>query len=57
METIEIENAIIKIGVLLALGFGDAGSNIIVANLGRGDINAFLPGKKRFAVYGYCNIR
>jgi hypothetical protein len=25
-ETIEIENAIIKIGTLLALGFGDAGT-------------------------------
>ena len=28
-ETIVIENAIIKIGTLLALGFGDAGSEII----------------------------
>ena len=29
METVIIENAIIKIGSLLALGFGDAGSEII----------------------------
>ena len=28
-ETVIIENAIIKIGTLLALGFGDAGSEII----------------------------
>jgi hypothetical protein len=28
-ETVLIENAIIKIGTLLALGFGDAGSEII----------------------------
>ena len=29
METVIIDNAIIKIGTLLALGFGDAGSEII----------------------------
>jgi hypothetical protein len=29
-----IENAIVKIGVLLALGFGEAGSEIIAANMG-----------------------
>jgi hypothetical protein len=34
METIDIENAIVKIGTLLALGFGDAGSEIIASNVG-----------------------
>jgi hypothetical protein len=29
-----IENAIVKIGVLLALGVGEAGSEIIAANMG-----------------------
>jgi hypothetical protein len=32
-ETTIIENAIIKIGTLLALGFGDAGSEIIATNM------------------------
>ena len=32
-ETNIIENAIIKIGCLLSLGFGDAGSDIIGSNL------------------------
>lgn len=32
-ETILIENAITKIGGLLALGFGDAGSEIIASNM------------------------
>jgi hypothetical protein len=32
-ETIVIENAIIKIGTLLALGFGEAGSEIIGSNM------------------------
>jgi hypothetical protein len=32
-ETLVIENAITKIGILLALGFGEAGSNIIAKNM------------------------
>ena len=35
-----IENAIIKIGTLLALGFGDAGSEIIAQNMANaGDVD------------------
>jgi len=30
-----IENAIVKIGTLLALGFGEAGSEIIAINMAR----------------------
>ena len=59
LETIQIENAIIKIGTLLALGFGEAGTEIIMANmqLGGGDIDPLIPGKKIFAIYGFCDIR
>lgn len=57
METIDIENAIVKIGTLLALGFGDAGSEIIASNVGQGDINPMLAGKKKIAIYGFCDIR
>jgi class 3 adenylate cyclase len=53
-----IENAIIKIGTLLALGFGDAGSEIIASNMAKsGDVDPMLPGKKKCAVYGFCDIR
>lgn len=53
-----IENAIIKIGTLLALGFGDAGSEIIALNMSRsGDVDPMLPGKKKCAIYGFCDIR
>ena len=34
-ETIKIENTIIKIGQLLALGYGEAGSRIIKMNMAR----------------------
>lgn len=60
METILIENAIIKIGTLLALGFGDAGSEIIAKNISKGNsgsVNPLLPGKKHFAIFGFCDIR
>ena len=57
-ETIKIENAIIKIGMLLALGFGDAGSEIIGSNMAKGgDVDPMLPGQKKCAIYGFCDIR
>jgi hypothetical protein len=58
METVIIENAIIKIGILLALGFGDAGSEIIGSNMSKGgDVDPMIPGKKKYAIYGFCDIR
>ena len=49
---------LIKIGTLLALGFGDAGSEIIGSNMKTlGDVNPMIPGKKRVAIYGFCDIR
>lgn len=57
-ETSIIENAITKIGVLLALGFGEAGSEIIALNIAQtGDVDPMIPGKKRFSVFGFCDIR
>lgn len=53
-----IENAIVKIGFLLALGFGDAGSEIIGSNMAKGgDVDPMIPGKKKCAIYGFCDIR
>lgn len=58
METNLIENAIIKIGTLLALGFGDAGSEIIASNMEKGgDVDPMMAGKKKCAVFGFCDIR
>ena len=43
---------------MLALGFGDAGSEIIGSNMKTlGDVNPMIPGKKRVAIYGFCDIR
>ena len=58
METVVLEQTIIKIGALLALGFGEAGSKIIAANMASGgEINPMLPGQKIIAIFGFCDIR
>jgi hypothetical protein len=57
METAILEKLIMKIGALLAVGFGEAGSEIIASNMSRGgDVDPMLPGKKIMAIFGFCNI-
>ena len=47
-----------KIGALLALGFGEAGSKIIADNMARsGDVDPMIPGQKINAIFGFCDIR
>lgn len=60
METVVLEKTIIKIGSLLALGFGEAGAEIIGSNMKGSDssaLNAMIPGKKVDAIFGFCDIR
>jgi len=60
METVVLEKTIIKIGSLLALGFGEAGAGIIGHNMKGGDsaaLNVMIPGRRVDAIFGYCNIR
>ena len=53
-----IQNSIVKISGLLAICFGDAGGDIIKKNLEKGkDLNAMLPGEKKMAIFGFCDIR
>lgn len=60
METVILEKTIIKLGGLLALGFGEAGAEIIGLNMRGGhsaDVDAMVPGQKVDAIIGFCNIR
>ena len=58
METRLLENSIAKICGLLAVGFGEAGSEIIAENMKRGgEIDPMIPGKKIVAIFGFCDIR
>ena len=58
METLILENAILKISALLALSFGEAGSYIIAENLKQGgQLNLMLAGKRTTAIFGFCDVR
>jgi hypothetical protein len=58
METVLLEQTITKIGGLLAIGFGEAGSKIISQNMSNGgDINPMIAGNKIIGIYGFCDIR
>lgn len=58
LETAILERLIIKIGALLAIGFGEAGSEIIAQNMQRkGEVDPMIPGKKIYAVFGFCSIK
>ena len=57
-ETVLLEQTLAKIGTLLAVGFGEAGSEIIAKSLQRGgEMSAAIPGQKCWAVFGFCDIR
>ena len=57
LETQILEQAITKIGHLLAIGFGDAGTTIIAKNMNSaGDMNPMTPGQKTYAIFGFCDI-
>ena len=52
-----LEQAITKIGHLLAVGFGDAGTTIISKNMNSsGDLNPMTAGVKTYAIFGFCDI-
>lgn len=59
METIFLKETINKIAMLLALGFGEAGSEIIVTNMqkGGGEVDPMIPGKRTHCIFGFCDIR
>jgi len=62
METVILEKTIIKLGGLLALGFGEAGAEIIGHNINMSGgtsagVNAMVPGQKVDAIIGFCHIR
>lgn len=59
METQILENTLIKIGTLLVLCFGEAGSQIIAKNIrkGGGLVDPMISGVKTYCIFGFCGIR
>ena len=57
-ETMILDNAITKIGSLLLLGFGEAGTSLLSDMIGKqGDIDTQAAGKKTIGIFGFCDIR
>lgn len=57
-EVMVMQKAIIKISALLAIGFGEAGGEIIKENLSsHQDLDPMLKGKKKIAIFGFCDVR
>ncbi len=53
-----LESSLLKIGSLLSIGFGAAGSEIIGKNLGStGEIDCMIAGKRVTGIFGFCDIR
>lgn len=60
METVILEKTIIKLGSLLALGFGEAGAEIIGQNMKGGDsagVNAMIPGRRVECIIGSVRVK
>ena len=60
-ETQVIQLAIEKITALLRIGFGVAGAEIISSNMaveggGSASLNPMIPGKRVYALFGFCDI-
>jgi hypothetical protein len=60
-ETHVVQSAIEKITALLRIGFGVAGAEIISSNIavdggGSARLNPMIPGKRVYALFGFCNI-
>merc|ERR1712139_699983 len=58
LETKILENSIAKLCSLLAVGFGEAGAEVIAENMRKeGGLNPMVPGRKTVAIFGFCDIR
>jgi hypothetical protein len=60
LETVILEQTLSKISALLALGFGEAGAEIISKNIRNKvdvDMDPTIEGKKVMGIYGFCDIR
>jgi len=57
-ETALLETTLHKIGALLQVGFGEAGTEIIRQNMGHGgNLNPLIAGRKMTGIFGFCDIR
>ena len=57
-ETMVLETTLNKLGALMAVGYGEAGSHMIIENMAKGnDFNPMVPGEKIISIFGFCDVR
>ena len=59
LETVMLEKTIVRIGGLLAVGFGQAGAKIVAQNMSNEssmDVHAMVPGRRIGAIFGHIGI-
>ena len=57
-EVVILKKSIVNISALLAIGFGEAGCEIIKQNLNNdNELNPMVEGQKVMSVFGFCDIR
>ncbi len=56
-EILQLQNTLAKIASLIQIGFGEAGAEILARNMLEGELNPMAPGKKVYAIFGFCSIR
>jgi len=56
-ETLLLEQTFMKLAGLLQIGFGMAGAEVISHNMQGDYLDPMVPGRKVFAIFGFCDIR
>lgn len=56
-ETALLEDTLCRLAGLLQIGFGDAGAQIISQNMDGDQLEYMIPGRKIFAIFGFCDVR
>lgn len=58
IETQLLEQTLYKLGHLMTIGYGEAGSRIISHNIEKGnELDPMMPGNKIISIFGFCDIR
>ena len=56
-ETNLLINILIRSGKLLAIGLGEAGTEIVINNLRQDKLNPLIKGQEVICLFGFCDIR
>ena len=56
-ETSLLTNILEKLGTLLAIGFGEAGTEIIIKNIQSKKLDPLIKGQKVTCIFGFCDIK